>query len=52
MSISVGKSVPDSELKMSGVDAALLVITRSIASELENFRDKVFKDGSKVDWRG
>jgi hypothetical protein len=41
--------VPDSELKMAGDDAGLLVVTSSIASQLENFGSKVLKDGSQID---
>ena len=41
--------VPDSELKMAGDDAGLLVVTSSVASQLEDFGRKVLKDGSQID---
>jgi hypothetical protein len=34
---------------MTGHDTVLLVITRSVACEFENFGSEVFEDGSKVD---
>ena len=42
--------VSDGELEMAGDDTGLLVVTSSVASQLENFGSKVLKDGSEVDW--
>jgi len=41
--------VADGELEMARDDAGLLVVTGSIASQLEDFGREVFEDGSKVD---
>jgi len=41
--------VPDGELKMTGNDTGLLVVTSGIASQLKDFRSEVLKDGSEVD---
>jgi hypothetical protein len=41
--------VADGELEMARDDTGLLVVTGSIASQLENFGREVFEDGSKVD---
>ena len=43
--------VTDSELEVAWDDALLLVVTCSVAGELENLRSKVLEDSSKVDWR-
>ena len=42
--------VPDGELKMTGDDAGLLVVTGGIAGKFENFGGEVLKDGGEVDW--
>ena len=42
--------VPDGELKVSGDDPGLLVVSGSIACQLEYFSSQVLKDGSQVDW--
>ena len=42
--------VADGELEMTGDDTGLLVVTSSVASQLEDFSSKVLKDGSQVDW--
>ena len=42
--------VSDGELKMTGDDTCLLVVTSSVASQLEDFGGQVLKDGSKVHW--
>ncbi len=42
--------VADGELKMTGDDTGLLVVTSGVASKFEDFSRKVFKDGSQVDW--
>lgn len=41
--------VSDSELKMAGNDTGLLVVTGSVASQLEDFSSKVLEDGSEID---
>ena len=41
--------VPDGELKMTGDNTGLLVVTSSVTSQLEDFGRKVLKDGSEVD---
>ena len=41
--------VADSELKVAGVDAGLLVVAGSVSGELENLSGEVLKDGSEVD---
>ena len=41
--------VPDGELEMTGNDTGLLVVTGSVASQLEDFGREVLKDGSEVD---
>lgn len=41
--------VPDGELKVAGNDTGLLVVARSVASQLEDFGREVLKDGSEVD---
>jgi len=41
--------VADSELKMTGDDAGLLVVTGSVAGQLENLSSEVLHDGSQVD---
>jgi len=41
--------VADGELELTRDDTGLLVITGSIASQLENFSREVFEDGSEVD---
>jgi hypothetical protein len=42
--------VSDSELKMTGDDSALLVVSGSVSSQLENFSSEVLHDCSKIDW--
>ena len=42
--------IADGELKMTGDDSGLLVVTGSVASELEDLSSEVFHDGSKVHW--
>jgi hypothetical protein len=41
--------VPDGELKVTGDDTGLLVVTGSVAGQLEDFGSEVLKDGSEVD---
>ena len=41
--------VTDSKLQVARNDTLLLVVTRSIASELENLGSEVLKDGGEVD---
>ena len=41
--------VTDGELKVTGDDPGLLVVTGSIACKLEHFGGQVLKDGSQVD---
>ena len=41
--------VADGKLKMTGDDPGLLVVTGSIASQLENFSSQVLHHGSQVD---
>jgi hypothetical protein len=41
--------VADGELEMTRDDTGLLVITGSIASQLENFGREVFEDGREID---
>ena len=41
--------VPDGELEMTGDDPGLLVVTGSVASQLEDLSSEVLHDGSKVD---
>lgn len=41
--------VADGKLKMTRDDTSLLVVTGSIASQLENLSSQVFKNGSQVD---
>ena len=42
--------VADGELQMTGDDTGLLVVTGSVASQLEDFGRKVLKHGGEVDW--
>ena len=42
--------IPDGQLQMARVDSLLLVVTGSVASQLEDLSCKVLHDGSKVDW--
>ena len=42
--------ITDGQLKMTGDDPGLLVVTGSIASQLEDFSSQVFHDSSHVDW--
>ena len=42
--------VTDGELKMTGDDPGLLVVTGSIASQLKHLSSEVFHHGSQVDW--
>ena len=41
--------VADGQLDVAGDDADLLVVARSVTSELENFGSEVLEDGSEVD---
>lgn len=41
--------VPDGELKMTGDDTRLLVVTSSVSCQLENLSGEVFHDSSQVD---
>ena len=41
--------VSDGQLKMTGNDTGLLVVTSGIAGKFENFGSEVLKDGSEVD---
>ena len=41
--------VADGELKMTGVDSRLLVVTGSVASQLKHLSSEVLEDGGKVD---
>ncbi len=42
--------VSNGELKMTGDDSSLLVVTSGISSEFEDFSGEVLKDGSEIDW--
>ena len=42
--------ITDGELEMSGDDSGLLVVTGSVASQLEDLSSEVLEDGSQVDW--
>ena len=42
--------IPDGELKMTRDDPGLLVVTSSIACQLENLSSQVLHDGGHVDW--
>ena len=42
--------ITDGELEMTGDDPGLLVVTGSIASELEDLSSEVLHDGSEVHW--
>ena len=42
--------ITDGELKMTGDDPGLLVVTGSIASELEDLSSEVLHNGSQVHW--
>ena len=42
--------VTDGELKVTGDDPGLLVVTSSIACQLENLSSQVLHDGGHVDW--
>lgn len=41
--------VTDGELKMTGNDTGLLVVTSGVTSQLEDFRSEIFQDSSEVD---
>ena len=41
--------VPDGELKVTGDDTGLLVVTGSVTGQLENLSSEVLEDGSEVD---
>ena len=41
--------VADGELKVTGDDTGLLVVTSGVTSQLEDFGSQVLKDGSEVD---
>lgn len=42
--------VSDGELKMTGNNTRLLVISCSVPSKFKNFGRKIFEDGRKIDW--
>jgi hypothetical protein len=42
--------ISDSELQVSGNDPGLLVVTGSIASQLEDLSAQILEDSSQVDW--
>ena len=42
--------ITDGELEMSWDDSGLLVVTGSVASQLEDLSSEVLEDGSQVDW--
>lgn len=42
--------IADGELKMTGDDTSLLVVSCGVASQLEDLGSQVLKDGSQVDW--
>lgn len=42
--------IANGELQMARVDARLLVVTSSVASQLEDLSRKVFHDGREVHW--
>ena len=42
--------VADGELQMTGDDSGLLVVSGSVASQLEDLSSEVLEDGSQVDW--
>lgn len=42
--------VPDGQLKMSGDDSGLLVVSGGVTCQLKNLSGEVLKDGSQVDW--
>lgn len=41
--------VADGELKVAGDDTGLLVVARSVASQLEDFGSEILEDGGEVD---
>jgi hypothetical protein len=41
--------VADGQLKMTGDDTGLLVVTGGVTGQLEDFSSQVLKDGSQVD---
>ena len=41
--------VPDGELKMTGNDTGLLVVTSGVTSQLKDFSSEVLENGSEVD---
>jgi hypothetical protein len=42
--------VSDGQLKMSRYDSCFLVVSGSVASQLQDFGGQVLEDGSQVDW--
>ena len=42
--------VADGQLKVTGDDSRLLVVTGGVACQLEHLSGQVFQDGSQVDW--
>ena len=42
--------IPDGQLQMPGVDSLLLVVSGSIASQLEDLSSQVLHDSGQVDW--
>ena len=43
--------VADGELQVAGDDTGLLVVTRGVASQLEDLSSQVFENGCEVDGR-
>jgi hypothetical protein len=43
--------VANSQLEMARIDASLLVVTSSVAGQLEDFGSQVFQHGCKIDGR-
>jgi hypothetical protein len=41
--------VADGELKVTGDNTGLLVVTSSVSGQLENLSRQIFKNGSEVD---
>jgi len=42
--------IADGQLKMTGDDSGLLVVTGGVSGQLQNFSGKVLEDGSQVHW--
>ncbi len=41
--------IPDGKLQVTRDDTGLLVVARSVASQLEDFGSKIFENGRQVD---